>query len=386
MKSPYLAKKYWNFSKSELADSTDNVHSMDDLINMTIGDPDVTTDERIIKGAFEDALKGSTHYTESVGMRKLRQRIADLYLEDFSYSISLDGVMVTTSASHGMWLVMKGILDPGDEVIIPSPYFSPYKDQVEMMEGIPVFVPMYEDEGYQLSIERLESKITNRTKAIIVNTPNNPIGSCLNKESLENIGCIAKKYDLLIIADDIYTIYSFKEPFIPITSLEGMKERTITIGSFSKNFAMTGWRLGYILAPDYVIEVLKGINESNVYSAPSVSQVAGIHAIDLRHEVYRDLFNMYKERVYYAYDRLKKLKGIEILEPRGTFYLFPNIKGTKLTSKEISKLFLEEAHVAVVPGTAFGEEGEGYIRLAATLSLEDMKEAFDRLEKLDIFK
>ena len=386
MKSPYISKKYWNFSKGQLAESADSAYQYDDLINLTLGDPDITTDERIIKGAFEGALNGHTHYTESVGMRELRQKIMELYLEDYSYSLSLEEIMVTTSACHGMWLVMQGILDPGDEVIIPSPYFSPYKDQVEMAEGVPVFVPMYEEEGYQLSMERLESKISTKTKAIIVNTPNNPIGSCLNRESLENIARIAKKHDLLIIADDIYTIYSFQEPFIPITSLEGMKERTITLGSFSKNFAMTGWRLGYVLAPDYIIEVLKSINENNVYSPPSISQIAGIYAIDLRKEIYDDLLDLFKERVYYAYNRLKVLKGVEILEPMGTFYLFPSIKGTGLSSKEITKLILNKAHVAVVPGTAFGDEGEGYIRIAATLSMEDLKTAFDRLEKLNIFK
>jgi len=386
MKSQYLGKKYWNLSKGELAQSVDGAYSYSDLINLTVGDPDITTDERVIKLAFEDALNGHTHYTESVGIKELRQKIVDLYEEDYSYGINLDEVMITTSASHGMWLVMQGILDPGDEVIIPSPYFTPYKDQVEMAGGVPVFVPMYEDEDYQLNFERLQSKITNRTKAIIINTPNNPIGSCLSKESMENISAIAKRYDLLVIADDIYTIYSYQENFVPITSLEGMKERTITVVSFSKNYAMTGWRLGFILAPDYIIEVFKNINENNVYAPPSISQRAAIHAIDLRKDIQANLVEIFKERVYYAYERLNQLKGVKVMEPKGTFYLFPNIKETTFTSKEVTEILLKQAHIGVVPGTAFGKEGEGYIRIAATLSMDKLKEAFDRMEKLDIFK
>ncbi len=227
--------------------------------------------------------------------------------------------------------------------------------------------------------------ITNRTKAIIINTPNNPTGASLNKETLKSIGEIAKKHDLLIIADDIYGSFSFKEAFYPITAIEGMKERTITVGSFSKDYAMTGWRIGYVLAPKPIIQCMKDINEGVCFSAPSISQRAAIYALRLREHFQKEMLNEYKKRVYYAYERINCISNMSVLEPQGSFYLFINIKQTGLTSKEVSKKILEEGHVLTIPGNAFGESGEGYIRIACTVRLEKLKEAFDRIEKMKIF-
>lgn len=386
LKNQYIAKRYWKSAGSELAKSADKASAAEDLINFTLGDPDVITDERIINAAFEDAKKGYTRYTESVGMKELREEISKYYLEEYDHTVGLEKLMVTTSGCQAMWLVMESILDPGDEVIIPSPHFPPYPDQVKLAGGVPVFVELLESEEYQLKVDRLESAITERTKAIIVNTPNNPIGSCLSRDTLEKIGEVAKKHDLLIIADDIYTLYSYEAPFVPISTLPGMSERTITIGSFSKDYAMTGWRIGYIKAESHFIEIIKAINENNVYSAPSISQRAAIHAIRMRKDIQPGLLEEFKKRSYYAWERLNRLKGVHVMEPKGTFYLFPNIKGTGLSSAEVAKRMLEEAHVAVVPGSAFGASGEGYLRLAVTLNCEKMGEAFDRLEKMDIFR
>ncbi|MGM0397145.1 MAG: aminotransferase class I/II-fold pyridoxal phosphate-dependent enzyme [Bacillota bacterium] len=386
MKNPYIAKRYWSEEVNQLAASADLAASMDDLINFTIGDPDVITDERIIEGAFLDAKAGYTRYTESVGLKELRQEISNYFLERYNHQAGLDEIMVSTSACQGMWLVMEAILDEGDEVIIPSPCFPPYPDQVKLAGGVPVFLPMYEEEDYQLNVERLEELITDRTKAIIVNTPNNPIGSCLSKETLEKIGEVAIRHDILIIADDIYTLYSYEAPFVPTATLPGLKERTITLGSFSKDFAMTGWRIGYIIAKPEFIKVIKSINENNVYSAPSISQRAAIHALRLRDEIQPGLLEEFRSRSYYAYERLNKLKGVHVMEPKGTFYLFPNIKDTGLSSAQVADRLLKEAHVAVVPGSAFGPGGEGYLRIAVTLGIQKMKAAFDRMEEMDIFK
>ncbi len=293
--------------------------------------------------------------------------------------------MITTSGCHAMWLALEAILDDGDEVIIPSPYFTPYPQQVKLARGIPVFLETFEEEDFQLNIDRLEKLITNRTKAIILNTPNNPTGTCLTKETLESIATIAKKYDLLIISDDIYTIFSYEEPFVPITSLEGMRERTITIGSFSKDYAMTGWRIGYILAEPYIINIIKDINENNVFTAPSISQQAAIHALKLRKEIQPPLIKEFKTRTFAAYERLKQLKNVSILPPKGTFYLFPNIKATGLTSQEVANKILEEAHVLVLSGTSFGDNGEGYIRIAVTVGEDKINEAFNRIARMKIF-
>lgn len=386
MKSPYISKRYWNSISTPMGESGNILGKYPDLINFSLGDPDVTTDERIIRKAFEDALNGHTHYTDFYGVRELREAICNFYDEEYSYKLVKEECMITTSGCHAMWLTLEAILDDGDEVIIPSPYFTPYPQQVKLARGIPVFLETFEEEDFQLNINRLENLITNRTKAIIINTPNNPTGTCLTKKTLEDIAVIAKKHDLLIIADDIYTIFSYEEPFVPITTLEDMRERTITIGSFSKDYAMTGWRIGYILAEPYIINTIKDINENNVFTAPSVSQQAALHAIGLRKEIQPPMVKEFKARTFVAYERLKQLNNVSILPPKGTFYLFPNIKATGLTSHEVAAKILEEAHVLVLPGTSFGDNGEGYIRIAVTVGDDKINEAFDRIAKMEIFK
>lgn len=386
LKSPYIAKRYWNSIATPMGESSSILGKYPDLINFSLGDPDITTDKRIIEKAFQDALNGHTHYTDFFGVKELREAICEYYDEEYNYHVVKEECMITTSGCHAMWLALEAILDDGDEVIIPSPYFTPYPQQVKLARGKPIFLETFEEEGFQLNTDRLEKLITNRTKAIIVNTPNNPTGTCLTKETLVQISEIAKKYDLLVIADDIYTIFSYEEPFMPITIIEGMKERTITIGSFSKDYAMTGWRIGYILAPSYMINIIKDINENNVFTAPSISQQAALHAIKMRKKIQPPMVKEFKSRTFAAYERLKQLKNVSILPPKGTFYLFPNIKATGLTSEEVTNRILEEAHVLVLPGTSFGDNGEGYIRIAVTVGKDKINEAFDRIEKMEIFR
>jgi aspartate/methionine/tyrosine aminotransferase len=285
-----------------------------------------------------------------------------------------------------MYLTLEAVIDDGDEVIIQSPFFTPYPHQVRLARGIPVEFPTYEEENYQINKERLEELITGKTKAIIINTPSNPTGSCLTAESLNIIAETAKKHDLIVIADDIYTAFSYEHPFIPIASLPDMRERTITINSFSKNFLMTGWRIGNIVAPDYIIEVVQLINENVVFTAPSVSQRAAIHALRHRKEILPEIIEEFKMRVMYVAERINKLQNMHVIyPPKGTFYLFPSIKDTGLSSEEAADIILNEAHVLVLPGDAFGTSGEGYIRIACTVNKDKLKEAFDRIEKLSIF-
>lgn len=385
MVSSYIAKRYWNSKATPMGQTSDPLLLHPDLVNFSLGDPDLNTDDRIIKKAFEDALNGHTHYTESIGRLKLREGLCKYYQDRFDFKVVPEEIMITTSACHAMYLALEATLDDGDEVIIPTPHFTLYTHQVELARGVPILVETYEEENFQLNIERLEAKITNRTKGIILNTPNNPTGSCITRKNLEQIAEIARKYDLLIYADDIYTIYSYDEPFVPMAILQDMKKRTITLGSFSKDYCMTGWRIGYIMADSKLINIVGNINDNVIYSAPSISQQAAIHALELRESIQTDLVEEFKRRTFYAYERLNRLKNVSILPPKGTFYLFPNIKGTGLSSTEVTKRLLEEAHVLVIPGHAFGEIGEGYLRLACTISIEKMKEAFDRIEKMDIF-
>ncbi len=384
MKHKFISKRYWNSISTPMGESDSLLDKFDDAINFSLGDPDFTTPEPIIHLAMKDAIEGHTHYTDSFGDPELRDEIMKYYKDEFGLDARREEIMVTTSGGHAMWLVLEAILDDGDEVIIPDPYYTPYPQQVELTRGKPVFLPTYEEEMFEINVDRLEKLITNRTKAIIVNTPNNPTGTCYKRKTMEDIARIAKKHDLIVIADDIYTEFSFEEPFIPMATIDGMRERTITVSSFSKNFAMTGWRIGYILAPDFIIKTVKDINENNVYTAPSISQRAALHALRMRKEICPSIVNEIRDRMMYAYDRISKIPKLFCLPPRGSIYLFVNIKDTGLNSTEFCEVLLKEAHIVALPGIAFGSCGEGYIRLALTIGISEMKEAFDRIEKLSV--
>ncbi|SCZ80309.1 pyridoxal phosphate-dependent aminotransferase [Acidaminobacter hydrogenoformans] len=386
MKHRFISKRYWNSIATAMGESSSHLAEYDDVINFSLGDPDITTDARIIKAAFEDAMNGHTHYTDFFGDNELRQEICKYFDEEYSHKLKIEECMITTSGCHAMWLVLEAILDDGDEVIIHEPYFTPYPQQIQLTRGVPVILETYESENFQVDPDRLRGLITNRTKAIVINTPNNPTGTCFSEATMKAIAAIAKEYDLLVIADDIYTKFSYEAPFIPMMTLEGMRERTITIGSFSKDYAMTGWRIGYVLAPDFIIQTIKDINENNVFTAPSVSQRAALHALRHRDAIQPPMIEEYKKRINYAYDRICGIPGMSVLPPRGSLYLFVNIKATGLSSAEVAKRVLEEAHVLVLPGNAFGACGEGYVRMAMTVSVEKMAEAFDRIEKMTLFQ
>lgn len=386
MKNKFISKRYWNNVTTPMGESGTLSRQYDDLINFSLGDPDYNTDERIINAAFEDALKGHTHYTEFSGYSELREEICSYHRSQYGSYYSINECMVTTSGCHAMWLVMEAILDDGDEVIVPEPYFTPYPQQIKLARGIPVPLNTYEEENYQIDTERLRALITNRTKALILNSPNNPTGACLTRDTLKKIAVIACEYDLIVIADDIYTAFSYGSPFIPMSTFQGMKERTITICSFSKDYAMTGWRIGYVLAPDYIIQTMQDINENNVFTAPSISQRAALHALRLRAQVQPEMIEEYRKRIFYAYERISAIPKMSVLYPQGSIYLFPNIKKTGLSSAEVADRILKEAHVLVLPGNAFGAEGEGYLRIAVTVGLDKLKEAFDRIERMEIFR
>ncbi len=385
MKHKFIAKRYWNKSSTPMAEVFQMAGKYDDIINLSLGDPDYITDVKITEAACQDAKDGHTRYTDSQGDPELRNAIIEYYKEHYDYKVLDKEVMVVVGACHGMYLVLETILDEGDEVIIPEPYFTPYNNQVLLAKGKPVFIETKEEENFQININNLKNAITDRTKAIIINSPNNPTGAFYTKETLENVAKIAKENDLLIIADDVYGAFSYGEPFYPITAIEDMKERTITIGSFSKDYAMTGWRIGYVLASEPIIDCIRDINEGVCFSAPSVSQRAAIHAIKMKKLVQPSMIEEYKNRVNYAYERINKIPNMSVLSPQGSFYLFVNIGKTGLSSIEVSKIILEKAHVLVLPGIAFGASGDSYIRLACTVGVDKLKEAFDRIENMELF-
>lgn len=383
MSNPYISKRYSKEKTTAMGKSDELSKSFDDIINLSLGDPDLITDSRIIEAAFEDAKKGHTKYTEFRGDPELRKEIAQFYKEDYDMDISDEEIFVCTSACEGMYLVLEAVLDDGDEVIVPAPYFTPYVQQVELARGVAVELPTYEDEGFQINTERMEALITEKTKALILNNPNNPTGTCMTMDTLKKIAQVAEKHDLLVIADEIYTAYCYNQPFVPFASFENMRKRTITINSFSKNFIMTGWRVGNIVADADIIDVIRQINDNVVFTAPSISQRAALFALKHRKEIQPAIVEEYRKRMYYAAERINNIEGFSVTNPpEGTFYLFANIKGTGLTSQEVADLILKEAHVLVLPGDSFGKCGEGYIRIACTCGTKVLGEAFDRIEKM----
>jgi len=386
MKHKFVSKRYWKDQSTPMGQVDELAKQFDDIIDLSLGDPDLITHDIIIDNSMRDAKLGHTKYTDFRGDPELRSEIIKFYQEEYNLLFDDEEIFIAASGCLGMYLALEAILDDGDEVIIQAPYFTPYPQQVELARGIPIPLNTYENEDFQINIERLETLITERTKAIIINSPNNPTGNTLSMETMKGIRDIAVKYDLVVISDDIYTSFSFKEPFVPIVSLEGMKERTIIINSFSKNFTMTGWRIGNLIAPDYIIKTIQQINENVVFTAPSISQRGAIYALRNRNIVQPNMIEEYRKRAFYAAERINSIPNMSVLDPKGTFYLFVNIKKTGLNSVDASDTIFKEAHILTIPGIAFGQCGEGYVRIACTVGVERLKEAFDRIEKMTIFK
>ena len=350
-------------------------------INLGIGDLDITTDEIIIEKAMNDTKAGHTHYTESHGYLELREEICRYHRENFkNYDFSPENVMVVSGACHGLYLLLKSILNPEDEVILLAPFFPVYTDQITLSNGKPVIVETKFENGFQIVKEDLEKAVTEKTKAVIINSPSNPTGVCYNIESLNIIREFAIEHDILVIADDVYDFFSYEKEFIPITTLPDMKERTVTICSFSKNFAMTGWRIGYVFADPEIIDCINFINESIVYSACSVSQRCALYALKDFKRLKKNIVPIFKERVEYCYNRIKNIDFLDCFKAEGGIYLFINIKKTGMTSQEFTDYLLENYNILVVNGDTFGVKG--FVRIACTLDIEILKEAFDRIEKI----
>lgn len=381
----FISSRYQGDSSTQMSVIADRAREFDDVINFSLGDPDLTTNEGVIDAAAADAKAGHTHYTSSLGDPELREAIVEMYRTDHALERPVDDVMVTTSGCHAMWLVMETLLDDGDEVLVIEPYFTPYPHQVRLARGVPVFVPTRKENGFQVTREDLEAAVTPRTRALIVNTPCNPTGVSWSRAALETVAEVAKEHDLVVIADDIYTSFTYTEPFVPFTSLPGMGERTITVGSFSKDFMMTGWRVGWIMAPAEFVSTARDVNENNVFTAPSVSQRAALHALERRHELQPPVKELYRRRLERAYERVRALANMDALAPQGAIYLWADIRATGLTSVECAARIVEEAHILTIPGTAFGESGEGFLRLAVTVGEQRIDEAFDRLARMSIF-
>ena len=377
----YIAERFRNCGGG-LSLDTQALRRYSDVIDLSIGDTDFTTDRRVIDAAYADACAGYTHYGDPKGDPELIEAICRAWKEDFHQEVSADEVLVTTSSCMGMSQALMGILNPGDEVIVFGPYFAIYANQIAMAGGRAVEVATYEADGYCPREETVRQAIGARTRAMIINTPTNPTGAAYDRATLEMLARLAQEYDLLVLADEIYTRYLFDGEFIPMRTLPGMAERTVTLNSFSKNFLMTGWRVGYIIAHPELISVFQYVNDGLTYVAPSVSQRAAIKALELRDEIADEYVAQYRSRVYYAADCIEKIPYLTLLRPRGTFYLFPGIAKTGMEDREFCAFLLEKAHILVSPGCVFGQAGQGHFRIACTVSQEKLAEAMRRMADL----
>ena len=377
----HIAERFQHYSGG-LSLDTEALKRYPDVIDLSIGDTDFTTDRRIIDAAFADACAGYTHYGDPKGDPELISAIRRAWKEDFGQDISEQEVLVTTSSCIGMSQALMGILNPGDEVIVFGPYFADYASQAALAGGRAVEVPTYEADAYRPQEDALRRAITPKTRAMIVNTPCNPTGAAYDMDTLQMLARVAQEYDLLILADEIYTRYLYDGEFIPMRTLPGMADRTVTLNSFSKNFLMTGWRVGYIIAHPELIQVFKAVNDALTYAAPSISQRAAIKALSIRDEIAEAYITKYRDRVFYASDCIEKIPYLTLLRPRGTFYLFPGIQKTGMDDRTFASFLLEKAHLLVSPGCAFGKAGEGHFRIACTVSRDKLEEAMKRLATL----
>lgn len=358
----------------------DIVSEMKDAISLGVGEPDFDTPWHIRDEGIYSLEKGKTHYTSNAGLKELKIEI-DRFLTR-RYGISYDynhEIMVTVGGSEAIDIAMRAMLDPGDEVLIPQPSYVSYLPCAVLANGTPVAIELKAENEFRLTPEELEAAITPKTKLLVMPFPNNPTGAVMEKDDLEKIAELVIKYDLFVISDEIYSELTYLEEHVSIASLPGMRERTIVINGFSKSHAMTGWRLGYACGPRVIIEQMLKIHQYAIMCAPTTSQYAAVAALRDGDEDVKGMREEYNGRRRYLMHRFKEMK-LECFEPFGAFYVFPCIKEFGMTSEEFATELLKSQKLAVVPGTAFGECGEGFIRISYAYSLENLKEAMDRME------
>lgn len=380
MRNP-LAKKVVEIEPSGIRKFFDVVNEMKDAISLGVGEPDFDTPWRIREEGIYSLEKGRTFYTSNSGLKELKEEICN-YIRRKS-SVVYDPkteVVVTVGGSEGIDIAMRAMLDPGDEVLIPQPSYVSYLPCAVLAGGVPVVIPLQNKNEFKLTREELEAAITPRTKILVLPFPNNPTGSIMTREDLEAIAEVVKEHDLFVISDEIYSELSYQGDHVSIAEFPGLQERTIMINGFSKGFAMTGWRLGYACGPAAIIEQMVKIHQFAIMCAPTNSQYAAIEGLRNCQPEVDEMREAYNQRRRFLMHEFRKI-GLKCFEPYGAFYVFPDISEFGMTSEEFATRFLEEERVAVVPGTAFGASGEGFIRISYAYSLEDLKVALGRLER-----
>ena len=380
MRDP-LSKTIKTIEPSGIRKFFDLVSEMDDAISLGVGEPDFDTPWHIRDEGIYSLEKGRTFYTSNAGLKDLKIEIAT-YLDrrfDLHYDYNKE-IFVTVGGSEAIDLTMRAMLDPGDEVLIPQPSYVSYVPCCVLANGTPVIIELKAENEFRLTAEELEAAITPKTKLLVMPFPNNPTGAVMERADLEAVAEVVKKHDLYVLSDEIYCELTYLENHVSIASLPGMKERTIVVNGFSKSHAMTGWRLGYACGPAPILKQMLKIHQFAIMCAPTTSQYAAIEALRNGDEDVAMMREQYDARRRYLMQRFKEM-GLECFEPFGAFYVFPCIKEFGMTSDEFANRLLQTKKVAVVPGTAFGRSGEGFLRISYAYSLEDLKVALERVEE-----
>ncbi|OIP28079.1 MAG: aromatic amino acid aminotransferase [Dehalococcoidia bacterium CG2_30_46_19] len=375
----FISQKVNNISPSGIRKFFDLLSSLEGVISLGVGEPDFVTPWHIREAATYSLERGYTMYTSNYGMLELRQELAG-YLERH-YGVSYQHereILVTVGVSEGLDLALRAILNPGDEVIIPEPWYVSYPPCVILAGGIPVFVPTSKQNNFVLKAEDVEPLINKHTKAILIGYPSNPTGAVMSREELSKIARLAQKYNLLVISDEIYARLVYGVEHTCFASLPGMREQTILLGGFSKAFAMTGWRIGYLAANQQLIEAMLKIHQYTMLCVPTMSQMAAIEALRSGEDDVDKMVKEYDRRRKFIVKRLNEI-GLPCFEPKGAFYAFPSIEATGMNSEEFAERLLMEERVAVVPGSAFGQCGEGFVRCCYATSLANIEEALKRM-------
>lgn len=379
MRNP-LSERVVKIKPSGIRKFFDIVSEMPDAISLGVGEPDFDTPWHIRDEGIYTLERGKTFYTSNAGLLELREEICRYYTRKFHATYDpVKECVITVGGSEGIDIALRAMLDPGDEVIIPEPCYVSYLPCVELANGVPVQIALKAENEFRLTAEELEAAITEKTKVVILPFPNNPTGAIMERKDLEQVAEVIRKYDLYVLSDEIYAELSYKDRHVTIASLPDMRDRTIIINGFSKSYAMTGWRLGYALAPAVICEQMTKIHQFAIMCAPTNSQYAAINAVRDGDKDIEVMVQAYDQRRRFLMQTFREM-NIECFEPFGAFYVFPCIKQYGMTSEEFATKLLEQEKVAVVPGTAFGDCGEGFLRISYAYSIEELKEAFGRIK------
>ena len=380
MRDP-LSKTIKDIKPSGIRKFFDVARTMEGAVSLGVGEPDFDTPWRIRSEGIYSLENGRTFYTSNTGLIELRQEISKYLARKYDIHYDADDeIMVTIGGSEAIDVALRAMLDPGDEVLIPQPSYVSYVPCTILAGGVPVIINLKEEDEFRLKSKDLEEKITDKTKILVLPYPNNPTGAIMEKKDLEEMAEVIKKHDLFVLTDEIYSELTYKEKHVTIASLPGMKERTVYINGFSKAFAMTGWRLGYACAPKVILKQMLKIHQFAIMCAPTTSQYAAIEALKNCDDEVAAMKEEYNERRRFLVHEFKDM-GLPCFEPFGAFYIFPCIKKFGMSSEEFVNRLLQEEKVAVVPGTAFGDSGEGFIRISYAYSLDDLKIALNRIRK-----